>query len=405
MTLVELVPDQARFTTDPHSRYAQLRAQGAVHHVLLPSKEAAWLVTDAAAVRAALADERLRNDIRHSASWTHDGGYAIGRNLLQVDPPDHPRLRRLVAGEFTRHRIQALRQRVQDIADGLVDAMAPAGRADLVDAYAFPLPVTVICELLGVPGADRDTFRAWSAEIVAATNHETASAAASAMTGYLTDLIETKRSQPLAAHTEADGSAKGDLLHALAHANSTQEEPLTPPELLGMAFLLLVAGHETTANLIASTVHLLLRHPAQLAALQADWTLLEGTVEEAMRYEPPALATTYRYPVEPVTIAGTTIPKGAPVILGLAAANRDPALFPDPDRFDIHRDPANTRTHLSFGHGIHHCLGAPLARLEAAIAVRTLLEHLPHLAPADPSTPPEWRPSLLRGLHRLPVTW
>lgn len=287
MTLVELVPDQARFTTDPHSRYAQLRAQGAVHHVLLPSKEAAWLVTDAAAVRAALADERLRNDIRHSASWTHDGGYAIGRNLLQVDPPDHPRLRRLVAGEFTRHRIQALRQRVQDIADGLVDAMAPAGRADLVDAYAFPLPVTVICELLGVPGADRDTFRAWSAEIVAATNHETASAAASAMTGYLTDLIETKRSQPLAAHTEADGSAKGDLLHALAHANSTQEEPLTPPELLGMAFLLLVAGHETTANLIASTVHLLLRHPAQLAALQADWTLLEGTVEEAMRYEPP----------------------------------------------------------------------------------------------------------------------
>ncbi|MET9666848.1 cytochrome P450 [Streptomyces sp. NPDC006475] len=405
MTLVELVPDQNRFTADPHSRYAELRAQGGIHHVLLPSKEAAWLVTDARAVRAALADERLRNDVRHSASWTHDGGYAIGRNLLQVDPPDHTRLRRLVAREFTRHRVQAMRGRVQEMADGLVDALAPAGEADLFDAYAFPLPVTVICELLGVPDADRAPFRAWSAEIVAATSHEAASAAGLAMTAYLTDLIEAKRALPSPAETEAAGSARGDLLHALAHAAGAEEEPLTAPELLGMAFLLLVAGHETTANLISSAVNLLLRNPAQLAALRADWTLLEGTVEEAMRYEPPALAAAYRYPVTDVTIAGTTVPKGEPVVLSLAAANRDPAVFADPDRFDIHRDPATTRTHLSFGHGIHHCLGAPLARMESAIALRTLLERLPGLALADPSAPPAWRPSLLRGLDRLEVTW
>ena len=378
-----------------------MRAQGAVHHVRLPSDETAWLVTDAAAVRAALVDERLRNDIRNSASWEHDGGYAIGRNLLQVDPPDHTRLRRLVADEFTRHRIHALRQRVQDIADSLIDAMAPAGRADLVDAYAFPLPVTVLCELLGVPDADRDAFRAWSAEIVAVTDHEKASAAGSAMTVYLNDLIDRKRARP----TDTDGTARQDLLQALANATSEDEEPLTPTELLGMAFLLLVAGHETTANLVSSAVDLLLRHPAQLAALRADWTLLEGTVEEAMRYEPPALATAYRYAAEPVTIAGTAILQGDPVVLSLAAANRDPALFPDPDRFDIHRSPARTRTHLSFGHGIHHCLGAPLARMEASIALRTLLERLPDLALADPSAAPQWRPSLLRGLDRLHVTW
>lgn len=403
MTLVELVPDQDRFTADPHSRYAELRAQGGIHHVLLPSKEAAWLVTDARAVRAALTDERLRNDVRHSASWAHDGGYAIGRNLLQVDPPVHTRLRRLVAREFTRHRVQAMRGRVQETADALIDALAPAGEADLVDAFAFPLPVTVICELIGVPEEDRDPFRAWSAEIVAATSHEAASAAGLAMTAYLTDLIEAKRALPVEA--DAAGSSRGDLLHALAHADSTDEEPLTAPELLGMAFLLLVAGHETTANLISSAVDLLLRNPEQLAALRADWTLLEGAVEEAMRYEPPALAAAYRYPVTDVTIAGTTVPKGDPVVLGLAAANRDPAVFADPDRFDIHRDPAATRTHLSFGHGIHHCLGAPLARMESAIALRTLLERLPGLALADPSAPSAWRPSLLRGLDRLDVTW
>ncbi|MGW4237418.1 cytochrome P450 family protein [Streptomyces sp. NPDC004749] len=437
---VDLVTDPVAFNSDPYPRYEELRADGGVRWIRTPNGATQWFVFDAETVRAALTDPRLRNDIRHSATWKSDGGYAVGRNMLQTDPPDHTRLRRLVAREFTGQRVQALRPRVREITDALLDTMAPAGRADLVDAFAFPLPITVICELLGVPGRDRDSFRDWSTEIVAATDPEAAAAAQQQMTVYLTGLIEDKRRRAerasagpgastatTATGTETetaggpatakdpgeDPSGGHDLLYDLVRAAGQDDDALSPEELIGMAFLLLVAGYETTVNLISSAVHLLLRHPEQLAALRADWTLLEGAVEEALRYEPPAPATSYRYAAESLTLGGVEVAKGDSVVLSIAGANRDSARFSDPGRFDIRRDPADTRSHLSFGHGVHHCLGAPLARLEATVALRALLERCPDLAldhaagtsPDDPANAPDWRPSMLRGLRRLPVRW
>ncbi|MGW2514242.1 cytochrome P450 family protein [Streptomyces scopuliridis] len=398
--LTELTSAAPDFFADPYPAYEALRAEGPVRRIRMPAGEAVWLVLGYEAVRAALGDARLRNDIRHSSEFDSDGGYAIGRNMLQVDPPDHTRLRALVSRQFTARRIAGLEPRIRRVSAGLLDAMAPAGGADLVDAYAFPLPITVICELLGVPAADREAFHRWSSAIVAVTDAEAAMAGATAMTEYLTGLIEEKRR--LAPGEDAD------LLHALVRTYDSDDEDgdqLAPDELLGMAFLLLVAGHETTVNLISSAVHLLLRHPDQLAALRADPGLLEGAIEETLRYEPSAQIAAYRYTAEPVTLAGTPIPRGERVVLSLAAANRDPARFADPERFDIRRDPAVNRAQLAFSHGIHHCLGAPLARLEASIALPALLERFPDLALDDATAAPEWRPSLLRGLRTLPVRW
>ncbi|MEV0263765.1 cytochrome P450 [Streptomyces sp. NPDC050617] len=396
-SITELTSAFPGFLTDPHPAYRALGAQGPVHRVTMPAGETVWLVLGYDAVRTALADPRLRNDIRHSAEFKDDGGFAIGLNMLQTDPPDHTRLRTLVAREFTARRIARLRPRIEHICAELLDGMAAAGRADLVSDYAFPLPVTVICELLGVPAADRAAFRGWSGDIVAVADAEAAGAAAVAMTGYLTGLIEDKRRQ--------DPDEDGDLLHALVRTHDQDEDHLTPEELLGMAFLLLVAGHETTANLISSAVHHLLGHPDQLAALRADPALVDGAVEEALRYEPPAQIAAYRYTAEPMTLAGTPIEQGERVVLALGAANRDPERFADPDRFDIHRDPAVNRAQIAFSHGIHHCLGAPLARLETAVALPALLQRFPGLAPDDTADAPEWRPSLLRGLRNLPVRW
>ncbi|WP_432079940.1 cytochrome P450 family protein [Streptomyces sp. WAC 04229] len=367
---------------------AALRAAGAVHRVSVPGSGESWLVVTRDAARAALTDPRLRNDIRHSASWDSDGGHAIGRNMLQSDPPQHTRLRHLVAGHFTPGRIAALRPRVERVAGDMLDALPRRGTADLVARYALPLPVTVICELLGVPGADREVFHTWSNELVMPTSPEAAEGAAVALTGYLTDLTGAKRDAP-------DRTLLGDLT-AAADAGG-----LTAEELLGMAFLILVAGHETTVNLISATVHSLLTHPGQLDRLRAEPDLAGGAVEESLRFNSPVHASAFRFAAEPLKLAGTPIAAGDPVLVSLAAASRDPGHFPDPDRFDIGRAP---RGHLGFGHGLHHCLGAPLARLEATVAVRLLLERYPTLAFAtDPATL-TWRTStLLRGLAELPL--
>ncbi|MFG3319544.1 cytochrome P450 [Streptomyces sp. NPDC048171] len=365
-----------------------LRAAGAVHRVSMPGSGESWLVVTRDAARAALTDPRLRNDIRHSASWDSDGGHAIGRNMLQSDPPQHTRLRRLVAGHFAPGRIAALRPGVERVAGDLLDALPRRGTADLVARYALPLPVTVICELLGVPGADREVFHTWSNELVMPTSPQAAEAAAGALTGYLTDLTGAERDAP-------DGTLLGDLI-AAADAGG-----LTAEELLGMAFLILVAGHETTVNLISATVHSLLTHPGQLDRLRAEPDLAGRAVEESLRFNSPVHASAFRFAAEPLELAGTPVAAGDSVLVSLAAASRDPGHFPDPDRFDIGRAP---RGHLGFGHGLHHCLGAPLARMEATVAVRLLLERYPTLAFAtDPATL-TWRTStLLRGLAELPL--
>lgn len=369
-----------------------MRAQGPVHRVRTAASGEFWLVVGHAQARSALADARLSNDIRHSAGWQDDGGNSIGLNMVQTDPPQHTRLRGLVAKEFTSRRIEALRPKIQRITDELLDAMLPLGRADLVESFALPLPLAVICELLGVPANDRKTFHDWYLESTDFTRPEVAAAAAQAMTGYLAELVAAKRRAP-----------GEDLLSALASRLGEEEAGLTPEEMLGMAFVLLVAGYETAANLLSSGTLALLRHPDQLAALRGDWSLLENAVEEMLRYEGPVETTAFRYAKEPVEIDGAVIGAGDSVAVVLAAASRDPRRFAEPDRFDIRRD---ARGHTAFGYGVHHCLGAPLARMQGAIAFRTLLERCPGLALDTDPADLRWRPSLmLRGLHALPVTF
>jgi cytochrome P450 len=287
--------------------------------------------------------------------------------------------------------VEALRPRVQQITDELLDEMLPKGRADLVDSFAYPLPITVICELLGVPDIDRVAFRAMSNEIVTPTDGDSEVAAVRQLAAYLDELIEDKRCT----------APSDDLLSDLIRTRAEDGDRLSRDELRGMAFILLVAGHETTVNLITNGVHALLTHPDQLAALRADMTLLDGAVEEVLRFEGPVETATYRYAAEPLEIGGRAVAAGDPVMIGLDAANRDTARCPDPDRFDIRRAPQG---HLSFGHGIHYCLGAPLARLEAQAALATLLTRLPDLALAVEPSELRWRGGLImRGLRTLPV--
>lgn len=387
--IVDLTAYGEEFTADPYPIYAKLREQGPVHRVRTVDNGELWLVVGHEAVRSALADPRFSKNWRTLDPLAEMN--SISANMLEADPPHHTRLRKLVAREFTGRRVEALQPRIQQITDELLDAMLPPGRADLVDALAFPLPMTVICELLGVPSLDRDAFRQWSNVIVGQSGAEAEHAAVEAMGAYLAELIEDKRCS-----APAD-----DLMSALLRARDEDGDQLSAEELVGMAFLLLVAGHETTVNLISNGVLALLRHPAQLAELRADPSLLDGAVEEMLRYDGPVETSTWRFTSEPVAIGGTVIPAAEPVLVALASADRDPARFEQPDTFDIHR---SAQGHLAFGHGIHYCLGAPLARIEGRTAIRTLLERCPDLAlDADPATL-SWRPGMLiRGVHRLPV--
>lgn len=394
MSVIDLGEYGADFTANPYPYYAKLRESGPVHHVRMPDGWEFYLVVGHEEGRAALTDPRLVKS-PSVIGFVPVDEEVIGPNLLAVDPPDHTRLRKLVAREFTARRVEALRPRVQEIADELVEAMAaePAGRADLVDAFAFPLPITVICELLGVPTADRESFRRWSNELVAPTGGTPEREIVEGFGAYLDELIEDKR---------AAGPAD-DLLSALIATRAEDGDRLSLPELRGMAYLLLIAGHETTVNLISNTLRALFAHPDQLAALRADFGLIDGAVEEGMRYDGPVETSTFRIAKEATSVGGTDIPAHAPVFVSLAGADRDPARFPAPDRFDIRREP---RGHLAFGHGLHYCLGAPLARLEGAVAIQTLLERFPRLELDPEAAPWEWMPGLLiRGVRRLPVRW
>ncbi|MFJ3715417.1 cytochrome P450 [Streptomyces sp. NPDC090057] len=381
------------FRTDPHPYYARLRERGPVHRVRLGGADegrTAWLVVGYEEARAALADPRLAKDTARIGSPLLDEE-KIGKYLLVTDPPQHTRLRSLVTRAFTMRRVERLRPRIQRITDELLDEMLPRGRADLIEALAYPLPLTVICELLGVPDMDRAEFRRISTEVVAPTDADTEYDAIVALSEYLPELIEGKRR----------AGPTDDLLSDLIRTTAEDGDRLSPDELSGMAYLLLIAGHETTVNLIGNGVHALLAHPDQLAALRADMSLLDGAVEEMLRYEGPVETGTYRYAAEPLEIAGRVIEKGESVMIGLTAAGRDADRYADPDRFDIRRD---ARGHLAFGHGIHYCLGAPLARLEGRIAVGALLERAPGLALDGPTG--EWLPGLLmRGMRSLPVRW
>ncbi|WP_405888086.1 cytochrome P450 [Streptomyces longwoodensis] len=394
MSIVDLAALGESFTRDPFPVYARLRAQGPVHRIRMPEGGTeAWLVVGHEAGRAALSDPRLSKDWDKASPHLGLGTVSAGRHMLRVDPPDHTRLRKVVAREFTPRRVDDLAPRIQKTTDLLLDRMlaSPDGRADLVEALAFPLPITVICDLLGVPDLDRAPFRAWSNDALSATDREVRRTAAEAMAQYMRELVEEKGRHP-----------GDDLMSALIEGSRNDPDGLSQDELVGMAWLLLVAGHETTVNLIAGGVLALLTHPDQLAALRADLDLTEQAVEEMLRYEGPLETPTYRFTTGPVTLGGTEIPGGGELVLvALADANRDTTRFAAPDRFDITRD---ARGHLAFGHGIHYCLGAPLARLEARIVVRTLLERCPDLALDVHPAALTWRQGMMiRGPQSLPV--
>src|SRR5271155_1225862 len=294
----------AEYFSDPYSVHARLRAQHPVAQVIMPGGTPAWLVTGYAQARAALSDPRL---LKLPKGWRPESDSpfaALDLHMLNSDPPDHERLRKLVNKAFTARRVEQLRPRITAIAEELLDDMSTRREVDLLTAFAFPLPVTVICELLGVPVADRDQFRAWSATIVSETvSAEVAQAHLTAMIGYFRD-----------------------LLSALISARDDTDR-LSENELLSMAWLLLVAGHETTVNLIGGGVLALLLHPGELARLRAEPALLGGAVEELLRYVSPVNDATFRFTGEPVDIGGVHIGPGEVVLVSLSGANRDPSRY------------------------------------------------------------------------------
>jgi cytochrome P450 len=382
---------------DPHPALAALRESGPVHRIDMRMGLPVWVVTRYDDVLAALSDPRLSND-PHNAGALEETlrGDFLSRSLIGTDPPEHTRLRRLVAKAFTARRVEGLRPRVQEIADALLDRITPRGSADLVGEFALPLPITVIGELLGVPEADRDRFRGWTDEMLdrpfdPGSDMARVTEGRERMHGYLSDLVAAKRTHP------AD-----DLLTDLVQA-SDEGERLDAQELLAMTFLLLIAGYVTTVSLVGNGTLALLRRPDQLERLRADPSLVPQAVEELLRFDGPVNPGLTRFALEDLEIGGVRIPRGDMVLLAIAAADRDPDRFPDPDRLDVGAaDPG----HLAFGHGIHYCLGAALARLEGQVAFTALLARLPDLALDIPEDQLRWTGGgVLRGLRQLPVTF
>ncbi|WP_405820451.1 cytochrome P450 [Streptomyces sp. NBC_00838] len=393
------------FATDPYPAYAWLREHAPVHRTRLPSGVDAWLVTRYADARRALADPRLSKNPLHHAEQAHakgktgipgERGAELMTHLLNIDPPDHTRLRRLVSQAFTPRRVAEFAPRVQELTDGLIDAFAAKGEADLIHDFAFPLPIYAICDLLGVPREDQDDFRDWAGMMIRHGGGPRGGVARSVrkMRGYLAELIHRKRDAP-----------GDDLISGLIRA-SDDGEHLTENEAAAMAFILLFAGFETTVNLVGNGTYALLRNPEQRARLQrsldaGESALLATGIEELLRYDGPVELATWRYATEPVELGGQDVAVGDPVLVVLAAADRDPERFADPDRLDLSR---GDNKHLGYGHGIHYCLGAPLARLEGQTALRTLLTRLPDLRLAVDPFDLRWRGGLImRGLRTLPV--
>jgi cytochrome P450 len=375
-----------------HAAYERLRDQGPVCRITLASGATGWLVTGYREARQALADPRLTGRtgaVGDRRELSPDVQRGMNTHMLNMDPPDHTRLRRLVSAAFTRRRIADLRPRIEQICNALLDDLADQEEADLIKALALPLPMRVLTEMLGVPPQDAPVFRGWTEILTAsALPLDQLDEAAAQMLGYVRALLDSKRRQPGA-----------DLLSALA-AVRDGDDRLTEPELTSMVFLLLIAGHETTVNLIGNATLALLDNPAQLAWLRANPSRMPAAVEEFLRYESPVQAA-LRFSREEVRLADMVIPPGSVVLVSLLAANRDPARFPGADRLEL---PREDNPQLAFGHGIHHCLGAPLARLEGAIAISSLVARFPALRMAVPAESLRWRISLvMHGLDALPV--
>ncbi|WP_214108982.1 cytochrome P450 family protein [Acrocarpospora catenulata] len=385
------------FGADPYRAYDAIRDLGPVHPIDFPPGFTAFIVIDHELGRAALTDPRLSKSVEYYRDYfrrtTGEDEIVFDANMLTADPPDHTRLRKLVSKAFTARRVEALRPRVQQLTDELLDAMAPHGEADLIEALAFPLPIIVISELLGVPVEDRDRLRDWSTLLInpgySEEDKRSRAQATRETNEYFAEMIERRRAEP-----------GDDLISGLLAVH--EEGGLTDKEMLSTLSLLMIAGHETTVNLISNGVFALLRNPDQLKLLRDDPTLLPSAIEEFLRYDGPVERSTPRFAAEELELGGVTIPAGSMVHISLGALAHDPAVFTDPGQLDITR---SDNRHLAFGHGIHYCLGAPLARLEGQIAIGTLLERFPGLELGAPLEQIKYKitGAVTRGLNALPV--
>ncbi|HXR64856.1 MAG TPA: cytochrome P450 [Ktedonobacteraceae bacterium] len=387
--------------SNPHAFYGRLREHERLSHFTL-SGVGVWIIaTSYAESLELLKDPRLVCDRRNASVQggslpSYGGPLALfSQNMLGADPPDHTRLRTLVSKAFTPRMIEHLRPCIQQITDDLLDAVQQEGSMDLIADFAFPLPFTVITDMLGIPAEERQPFRVWTQDLLAflaaPEKEATGIVAAEAFIAYIKALVEHKRAYP-------DDDLTSDLVRV-----EEEGDRLSENELITMIWLLIVGGHETTVNLLGDGVLALLQHPEQLHLLQHNPGLLSSTIEELLRYTTPVLFTGARWAREDIALHDQVIRKGDLVRISLSAANTDPQQFADPETLDIAR-PLNR--HLAFSKGIHVCLGAPLARLEGQIAIGTLLQRFPNLRLACEPEQLKWNPApYLRGLKTLPVAF
>lgn len=403
MTNLERVNIAAReHKTDPYPFYARLRAERPVCPVKLPDGRTIWLITRYDDVAGVLKDERFVKNQANAAvgnktakqPWIPRFAHPLTRHMLNQDKPVHPRLRGLINKAFSPRLVEQMRPRVQALTTELLERVQGRPQIDLIRDYALPIPTTIIAEMLGVPAEDHSKFNRWSNAVMQVSTTRWGMLRAIpdvwSFVRYIRRLVRLRQRGPC-----------DDLVSELVKAE-VEGERLNEDELVAMVFLLLVAGHETTVNLIGNGVLALLEHPGQMELLRNDPALIEPAVEELLRYGSPVEMATERYASEDVTIAGVTIAAGSLVGAVLASANRDESQFTDPDALDITREP---NKHLAFGLGAHYCTGAPLARLEGQIAINTLLQMAPRFNLAAPLPNLRWRPGLVtRGLEALPIT-
>ncbi len=389
------------FKANPYPFYARLRAEAPIYCTTLPDHRPVWLITrydDALAVLKD--DQRFTKDLFAAQTpeqikkipWVPPMFKPLMRTMLDTDGPEHTRLRGLIHKAFTPALIEQMRSRVESLANELLDAAERRGKMDIIRDYALPIPLTIISEILGVPAKDRTKFHRWTKAMVNASAGSSplwAFPQVMMMINYLKRMVRERHANP-----------QNDLVSALVQAEEAGDR-LSADELLAMVFILIVAGHETTVNLIGSGSLALLENRGQLRLLHERPDLIKNAVEELVRYVSPVEQATERYPIEDIILHGVTIPRGELIFVVLASANRDENQFPDGDRLDITREPGR---HLSFGQGRHYCVGAPLARLEAEIALRVLTQRLPDLRLKTAPGSLRWRPGVtVRGLEALPV--
>jgi len=404
MTVTQVDVTNATFKANPFPFYAQLRAEAPVFPVTvpMPTKQRAWLLTRYSDVQDVLKDARFAKNPRNAMSpeqlkkrpWIPSMFKPLEQNMLDLDSPDHTRLRALVHKAFTPRLIEQMRDEIQTLTDELLDAAEPKGSMDLIADFALPLPLTIIGRILGVPAQDNEKFHHWTKTLLSAgtkMNYFVVIPTIMSFMRYLKKLIKERRAHP-----------KDDLVTALVQAKDGSDK-LSGDEVLAMIFLLLIAGHETTVNLIGSGSLALLEHPDQLEKLLSEPAIIKPAIEELLRFVCPVEMATERYAREDITIAGTTIPRGELVLAVLGSANCYANYFDNPDCLDVTRE---NNKHLAFGLGAHYCLGAPLSRLEGQIAISTLIRRMPHLRLNIVPAQIRWRGGIiLRGLEALPVSF